>query len=66
MAGEEIKSDLWYQSLGRDLLPPKIPFIDVFYHQIWNGIQGYTTRALHLSRGGSVQTGDQTISSQMP
>ena len=22
MAGEEIEGDLWYQSLGRDLLPP--------------------------------------------
>ena len=41
-------------------------FIDVFYHQIQNGIQGYTTRAPPLSRGGRVQTGDQTISSLTP
>ncbi len=27
-------------------------FIDVFYHQIPNGIQGCTTRAPPLSRGG--------------
>ena len=41
-------------------------FIDVFYHQIRSGIQGYTTRAPPLSRGGSpgrVRTGDQTIAS---
>jgi hypothetical protein len=30
----------------------KKSFIDVFYHQIRNGIQGYTARALPLSRVG--------------
>ena len=30
-------------------------FIDVFYHQIRNGIQGCTTRAPPLSRGGRVE-----------
>ena len=40
-------------------------FIDVFYHQIRNGIQGYTTRAPPLSSGGRARTGDQTISSPM-
>jgi hypothetical protein len=39
----------------------KISFIDVFYHQIRNGIQGCTTRAPPLSRGGRVRYGDQTI-----
>ncbi len=41
-------------------------FIDVFYHQIRNGIQGYTTRAPPLSCGGRGRTGDQTIASPMP
>ena len=41
-------------------------FIDVFYHQVRNGIQGHTTRAPPLSRGGRVRTGDQTIASPMP
>ena len=41
-------------------------FIDVFYHQIRNGIRGYTARAPPLSRGGRVRTGDQTISSPTP
>ncbi len=41
-------------------------FIDVFYHQIRNGIQGCTTRAPPLSRGGTGRTGDQTIASPMP
>jgi hypothetical protein len=36
-------------------------FIDVFYHQIRNGIQGCTTRAPPLSRGGRGRTGNQTI-----
>ena len=44
----------------------KKSFIDVFYHQIRNGIQGYTTRAPPISRGGRVRTGDQLISSPMP
>ena len=44
---------------------PLKSFIDVFYHQIRNGIQGYTTRAPPFSRGGRVWTGDQTISSPM-
>ena len=41
-------------------------FIDVFYHQILNGIQGCTTRAPPLSHGGKVRTGDQTMASPMP
>jgi hypothetical protein len=44
----------------------KISFIDVFYHQIRNGIQGCTTRAPPLSRAGWGRTGDQTIASPMP
>ncbi len=40
-------------------------FIDVFYHQIRNGIQGCTTRAPPLSRGGRGRTGDQTMASPM-
>ena len=44
------------------VLPKKKTLIDIFYHQIWNDIQGYTTRAPHIiSRGGRVRTGDQTI-----
>jgi hypothetical protein len=46
--------------------PKKKSFIDVFYHQIRNGIQGYTTRAPPLSRGSRGRTGDQTIASPMP
>jgi hypothetical protein len=43
-------------------------FIDVFYHQIRNGIQGCTTRAPpYIARGpGRGRTGDQTIASPMP
>jgi hypothetical protein len=41
-------------------------FIDVFYHQIRNGIQGCTTRAPPLSRGGRGRTGNHTIASPMP
>ncbi len=44
----------------------KKSFIDVFYHQIRNGIQRYTTRAPPVSLGGRVRTGDQTISSPTP
>jgi hypothetical protein len=49
-----------------DILVGKKSFIDVFYHQIRNSIQGYTTRAPPLSRGGRARTGDQTIASPMP
>jgi hypothetical protein len=48
------------------LFDPKKSFIDVFYHQIRNGIQGCTARAPPLSRGGRGRTGDQTIASPMP
>ncbi len=48
------------------LYSKKKSFIDVFYHQIQNGIQGCTTRAPPFSRGGRGRTGDQTIASPMP
>jgi hypothetical protein len=41
-------------------------FIDVLYHQYLERHPGYTTRAPPLSRGGRVQTGDQTITSPTP
>ncbi len=40
--------------------------IDVFYHRFGKGILGHTTRAPPCTRGGRVQTEDQTIPSQMP
>ena len=40
--------------------------IDVCYHQIWNDIQGCSTKAPPLSRGGRVRTGDRSMASPMP
>ena len=44
----------------------KNPFIDVFYHQSLERHPGHTARAPPFSRGGRVQTGDQTTASPMP
>jgi hypothetical protein len=44
----------------------KIPFFYVLYHQSSERYPGHTARAPPLSRGGRVQTGDQTTASPMP